>query len=85
MTNAIGVAVLLALVAGGVTGFGKRWQESLIFSALVVPLVAAAVTAMAVSFGWGVLTLVWSFLAASIAWGVAACIRHVVSRFLHAS
>ena len=84
MTGAIVVAVLLALVAGAITGFGKWWQESLLLSALVVPLIGALVAWALISLGWAFLTFFWSFLAAFICWGVAAGIRHAVGK-RHAS
>ena len=80
MTGAIVTAVLLALVAGAFSGFGKRWEESLLLSGLIVPLVGAIVAWAMLSLGWALLTFFWSFLAASITWGAAACIRHAVDK-----
>jgi hypothetical protein len=80
MTGAIVVAVLLALAGGAITGFGKRWEESLLLSALVIPLIGAAVAWALSSLALALMTFFWSFLAASIAWGVAACARHAVNK-----
>jgi uncharacterized membrane protein YvlD (DUF360 family) len=80
MTGAILTAVLLAVVAGAFTGFGKRWEESLLLAGLIVPLVGAIVAWVMISLSWGLLTFFWSFLAASITWGGAACIRHAVDK-----
>ena len=85
MTAVIAATALLALVAGAITGFGKRWQESLLWSALVAPLVGSVVAAAFISWGWALLTFLWSFLAASITWGLAACVRHVVGKFIGAA
>jgi hypothetical protein len=83
MTAAIVATVLLALVAGAVTGFGRGWEESLLMSGLAAPLVGAVVAGFLLSLGWAFLTFFWSFLAGSITWGVAAGIRHAVGK-LHA-
>ena len=80
MTAAIVVAVLLGFVAGGITGFGKWWEESLLLSGLVVPLIGAAAAWALSSLGLAMLTFFWSFLAASISWGAGACMRHAVNK-----
>jgi hypothetical protein len=80
MTVAILVAVLLAFAAGAITGFGKWWEESLLLSALVVPLIGAALAWALISFAGALVTFFWSFLAASISWGVGACMRFVVNK-----
>jgi hypothetical protein len=78
MTAAIVATVLLALVAGAITGFGKRWEESLLLSGLVGPLIGAVVAGVLHSLALAFMTFFWSFLAASIIWGLAATIRHAV-------
>ena len=80
MTIAIVAAILVAVVAGAMTGFGKRWEESLLLSGLIVPFIGGVVAWALLSLGWGFLTFFWSFLAASIMWGVAAGVRHAVSK-----
>ena len=80
MTAAIVATVLVALAAGAITGFGKRWEESLLSSGLVAPLIGAVVAGVMHSWWLGVLTFFWSFLAASIIWGLAAGLRHAVDK-----
>jgi hypothetical protein len=84
MTPAIVLAIAVALAAGAATGFGRRWKESLILSSLGIPLVVSVIFAVrleppAFLWGWALLTFFWSFLAASVVWGIAAGAHHAVA------
>lgn len=81
MTPAILLSVVAALAAGLMTGFGRGWKESFIGSSLAIPFLGSIAFAIRLEppsflWGWALLTLFWSFLAASIAWGVGAGVRH---------
>jgi hypothetical protein len=82
VTIAICVAVLVALIAGAVSGFGKRWEESFLLSGLIVPLMGSVVAGGMLSSGWGLITFCWSLLAASITWGIAAGVRHAFGKVM---
>ena len=84
MSAAIVLSVVIALLLGGASGFRSRWKESFLLSSLAIPLGAstglAAWLGGVSSPGWMFLTFVWAFLGASLAWGLAAGIRHLASR-----
>ena len=84
MTPAIVVVIFFAVAAGLATGFRTRWKKSFLASSLAVPALASFTFAVrlepfVVLWGWALMTFVWSFLAASIVWGIAAGAHHLLS------
>jgi hypothetical protein len=80
MTGAILASVVVAFVAGAITGFGKGWAGSLLFSALIVPAVFALLAWIWIPAGWALLTCLWSILAAFPVWGVAAGLNYIIRK-----
>lgn len=80
MTGAILAAVVVALVAGAISGFGKWWVESLLFSALIVPATGALLLWIWIPAGWALLTCIGSILAAFPTWGIAAGINYTIRK-----
>jgi len=84
MPEAILFSAALALLLGGASGFRRWWKKSLLLSTLVIPFSASIVGVArfegVFSLEWLLLTFVWAFLLASLAWGMAAGAHHAVYR-----
>jgi hypothetical protein len=82
MTVAILVAVVIAFVAGAITGFRRWWVESLLFSALMVPAIAGLFAWTMVPAGWALLTCIWAILWAFPTWAIAAGLNYTIRKWI---
>lgn len=84
MSGAIILSVIFAAVIGAATGFRRWWHESLLLSVLAIPFTVSVISMLRLeepfSIGWVLLTFLWTFLCASLAWAAAAGIHHGLFR-----